>query len=390
MNQSITNISVDVLKIHPRNTEFFDDISGEEYERFKKSIQEDGLLSPLIVSPDMTIISGHQRLKACKELDYKTVPVIINDDLDNEDEKLRKLIAANFGRAKNDPIKQAKLLKEYEKLSGVQHGGNRKSSGNNSRLINQESIAKELGVDVTTIRNIKRLTTLLPDLQDIISEGRITPTTGYKVIAKLSDEEQRKLFEQLPSAQKFTQRQVEDYVSQIQAKDNIIAGYEMKLKSKQDSSPDIEQLLDEKEKLEVEKRQWYEKAQSFKKEASESKKRLEQAQSVQPKERIVEVEKIPADYEKIKRELAEANREIEKSRIIIKNIPANPNIATSFGTKDLIKILEHFSNSISSFQFADDALAKCSTQESQTIQEFVAVTKREFDVILSKLKGRVA
>lgn len=51
----------------------------------------------LIVAPDITIISGHQRLKACRELGYKTVPVIIQEDVDDEDGKLRKLIAANFG-----------------------------------------------------------------------------------------------------------------------------------------------------------------------------------------------------------------------------------------------------------------------------------------------------
>ena len=36
MNKEITNVSIDVLKVHPRNTEFFDDISGAEYEEFKK------------------------------------------------------------------------------------------------------------------------------------------------------------------------------------------------------------------------------------------------------------------------------------------------------------------------------------------------------------------
>lgn len=50
-------------------------------------------------------VSGHQRLKACKELGFKSVPVIIKDDLVDEDEKLKKFIAANFGRSKNDPIK---------------------------------------------------------------------------------------------------------------------------------------------------------------------------------------------------------------------------------------------------------------------------------------------
>jgi len=103
------------------------------------------------------------------------------------DDKLRKLIAANFGRLKNDPIKQSKLITEYEKLCGVTQG--RQKNGNNSR-ISQEDIAKQLGVDTSTLRNLKRLQTLSPDLQEIISSGQITPTTGFKILAKLSESEQ--------------------------------------------------------------------------------------------------------------------------------------------------------------------------------------------------------
>jgi len=50
-------------------------------------------------TPDMTIISGHQRAKAAKENGINLVPIIIREDLDNEDIKLKALIAANFGRS---------------------------------------------------------------------------------------------------------------------------------------------------------------------------------------------------------------------------------------------------------------------------------------------------
>ena len=56
MSKEITNVSIDILKIHPRNNEFFDDITGKEYEDFKKSVAEEGIISEIIVAPDMTII----------------------------------------------------------------------------------------------------------------------------------------------------------------------------------------------------------------------------------------------------------------------------------------------------------------------------------------------
>ena len=112
MSKEIIQVSTDVLKIHPRNAEFFDDIQGKEYEQFKQSISQDGILSPILVSPDMTVISGHQRLKACKELGINLVPIMIRDDLTDENEKLKLLLAANFGRTKNDDAKQrSKLLR---------------------------------------------------------------------------------------------------------------------------------------------------------------------------------------------------------------------------------------------------------------------------------------
>ncbi|WP_346848223.1 ParB N-terminal domain-containing protein [Clostridium sp. UBA3061] len=68
------------------------DIEGEQYEKFKKSIEEDGILTPLIVSPDMTIISGHQRYQASKDLGIQLIPVIIKEDLIEEDEKLKNFL----------------------------------------------------------------------------------------------------------------------------------------------------------------------------------------------------------------------------------------------------------------------------------------------------------
>lgn len=55
MSKEITNVSIDVLKVHPRNLEFFDDISDDEYEKFKKSIQEEGIILEIIVDPAITV-----------------------------------------------------------------------------------------------------------------------------------------------------------------------------------------------------------------------------------------------------------------------------------------------------------------------------------------------
>lgn len=96
MQQSITNISVDVLNVHPRHAEFFDDITGEEWDRFKESVRTSGVILPIVITNDMTILSGHQRWRACVELGVQSIPAIIRDDLNDEDARLRVLLAANI------------------------------------------------------------------------------------------------------------------------------------------------------------------------------------------------------------------------------------------------------------------------------------------------------
>ena len=103
-------INISVLKPHPKNNEFFDDLNGEEFERLKNSIKDEKIYTDILVSPDMTIISGHQRVRAAKELGMTLVPIKIDDDLQDENSKLRALISNNFGRRKNDPVKDRKAL----------------------------------------------------------------------------------------------------------------------------------------------------------------------------------------------------------------------------------------------------------------------------------------
>ncbi|MBC2580831.1 hypothetical protein [Clostridium sp. DJ247] len=109
------------------------------------------------------------------------VPVIIREDLIEEEEKLKKLLATNFGRLKNNPVKQGKVFVEYEKLCGIRQGSAGTSQPKNSVRITQEDIAKELGVDVRTIQRLKKLQTLSPELQELIENGSVKYTTALNV-----------------------------------------------------------------------------------------------------------------------------------------------------------------------------------------------------------------
>lgn len=62
---------------NPRNND-------EAVEPVANSISEFGFKVPIVATPDGEIINGHTRWKAAKKLKLKTVPVIIADDLTEE------------------------------------------------------------------------------------------------------------------------------------------------------------------------------------------------------------------------------------------------------------------------------------------------------------------
>lgn len=214
MNQ-ITKLSTSSLHIHPENTKFFDDIEGKQYERFKKSIQEDGVLTPLIIAPDMTIISGHQRYKACKDLNINLVPVIIREDLVDENEKRKKLLATNFGREKNNPMKQSRVISEYERLCEIKQG--RPSKLRNNFAVSQNQIAEEFGITPRQVQNLKKLQDLIPELQDMVEANELTSTVGYKIWAKMPQEEQEKFFNDIgrEKIKTLTQKATQQYIDEI-------------------------------------------------------------------------------------------------------------------------------------------------------------------------------
>lgn len=243
MGKEITNVSIDILKVHPRNTEFFDDISGSEYEEFKNSIKEEGIISEIIVSPDMTIISGHQRYKAAKELGIKIVPIRIREDLIDENKKLKVLLAANFGRSKNDDKKQRKVAVEYVKLCGYKHGeignGREKNSQVGNSKLSLDEIAKQLGTSKTNLtRALSIERNLTEPMKQLLDDGIISKTVASDLIASLSEDEQIELISSMDTTKKITKNEVQKYINEINqlksqsAKEKIIDKTDYDLENK--------------------------------------------------------------------------------------------------------------------------------------------------------------
>lgn len=89
----------------------------------------------------------------------------IDDDLQDENSKLRALISNNFGRRKNNPAKDRKALATYVELKG--YGQGRPEKGANMACFSLDEIAKELNMSK---RNLQRALRIERNLTDSMKE----------------------------------------------------------------------------------------------------------------------------------------------------------------------------------------------------------------------------
>ena len=61
-------------------------ITKKQYNDLKDSVEKFGLVNPIILNKDMTVIGGHQRLKVCKDLNYDKISCVVLD-LSKEQER---------------------------------------------------------------------------------------------------------------------------------------------------------------------------------------------------------------------------------------------------------------------------------------------------------------
>ncbi len=212
-------ININVLKPHPRNNEFFDDITGDSWKAFLESIKSSGIIEPIVVTQDMIIVSGHQRIRAAKELGIETIMVDIRK-YDEDDKVLKDLIETNIrqrGIGNPNPIKLGRCIKELERIYGIREGSANKQGmivGEKFSLT-RKNLADELGIDVRTMQNYKKLTELVPELQDWVETGILAPTTAIALIKYMSPSEQEDFVKSMDITQKITKREVQQYIDKI-------------------------------------------------------------------------------------------------------------------------------------------------------------------------------
>jgi ParB family chromosome partitioning protein len=69
---AMTRRAIDEIKVGKRIRRDMGDI-----ESLAQSINDLGLLTPILITPDNKLLAGERRLRACKKLGWTTIPVTV-------------------------------------------------------------------------------------------------------------------------------------------------------------------------------------------------------------------------------------------------------------------------------------------------------------------------
>lgn len=83
------------------------------------------------------------------------------------------------------------LIVELERIYGIYNGNHKNKDTDNLNPKTQSDLANDLGISQQQLQDYKKLTTLIPELQDLVESNKLKSTTAYKIYAKLSPEYSR-------------------------------------------------------------------------------------------------------------------------------------------------------------------------------------------------------
>ena len=190
--------TISINKLHEFKDHPYKVLDNEEMNELIRSIQEHGILSPLIVRPlegaagEYEIISGHRRFHAAQKAGLTEVPAFIYAV--SRDEAAIVLVDSNLHREHILPSEKAFAYKL--KAEALNHQGKRTdlTSEQLAPKLSTELIAEQDGTSKDTVKRYIRLTYLLPGILDYVDENRIAFSVAV-ALSYLTDREQYDLLE---------------------------------------------------------------------------------------------------------------------------------------------------------------------------------------------------
>ena len=186
------------FKNHP-----FKVLDDESMQRTVESVEQYGVLSPLIARPrpegGYEIISGHRRQHAAQLAGLDTLPVIVRQM--DDDAAVLLMVDSNLQRENILPSERAFAYKM--KLEALKNQGARSdltSPQVAAKFRSDDAVAKDQGISGDTVRRYIRLTNLVPELLDMVDEKKIAFNPAVE-LSYLDEAQQRDFLEAMQDTQ---------------------------------------------------------------------------------------------------------------------------------------------------------------------------------------------
>lgn len=199
--ENIREIKISEIKssrYQPRR--YFD---PEKQKELADSIREKGIVQPILVRPykdGYELIAGERRLQAAKTVGLNRIPALVKDVIDSE--ALEIALIENIQREDLNPIEEAeayqRLIKEFN--------------------LTQESLAKEVGKDRTSVTNALRLLKLPLKIQEMVSTGVISMGHARTILGLEEETQQLEACERIIK-KGLSVRETEDLVKRVKKED---------------------------------------------------------------------------------------------------------------------------------------------------------------------------
>ena len=187
------------FKNHP-----FKVLDDESMQRTVESVEQYGVLSPLIARPrpegGYEIISGHRRQHAAQLAGLDTLPVIVRQMSD--DAAVILMVDSNLQREHILPSERALAYKM--KLDAMRRTSGRPSKENSRQLVGNfetaDVVGKESGESGRQVQRFIRLANLIPELLDMVDEKKISFNPAVE-LSYLDESQQRDFLEAMEDTQ---------------------------------------------------------------------------------------------------------------------------------------------------------------------------------------------
>ena len=171
----------------------------EDMMQLIESVKERGIITPATVRQKedgrYELVSGHRRKRACELAGFETLRCEVVDL--TRDEATILMVESNFQRSQILPSEKAYAYKM--RLEAMNRQGQRTDLTSTpvvSKLRTNETLGNEVGESREQIRRYIRLTNLVPELLDLVDEGRMKMRPAVE-ISFLDEDCQRDLVDEI-------------------------------------------------------------------------------------------------------------------------------------------------------------------------------------------------